>query len=64
MTQAALTRSVKLALEEGLRENREAFRDLLAEVIEDVALVNAIREGEKSKPVNRQTVMKVLARRK
>lgn len=53
MTQATLTRSIKQALVEGIRENRDEFRDLLAEVIEDVAMTNAIREGEKSKPVKR-----------
>lgn len=60
MTQAALTRSLKQALLESLRTNREVFRDLLAEVIEDVSLVNAIREGEKTRPVTRQAVMKAL----
>jgi hypothetical protein len=34
-------------LVQSLREDRELFRDLFAEVIEDVSLVNAIREGEK-----------------
>ena len=60
MTQAALTRSLKQALAAGLREHRDEFGDLLAEVIEDVALVSAIREGEKTKPVKRETVMKAL----
>jgi hypothetical protein len=60
MTQAALARSFKQALTEALRENREVVRDLLAEVIEDVSLANAIREGEKSKPVKRASVMKAL----
>ena len=64
MTQASLTKSVKQALIEGLRENREDFRDLLAEVIEDVALANAIREGRKTKPVKRESVMKALTGRK
>jgi hypothetical protein len=60
MTQAALTRSLKLALKETLRNDRDAFRDLFAEVIEDVAMVNAIRQGENSKPVSRESVMKAL----
>jgi len=64
MTEAALTRSIKRALIDGLRENREAFRDLLAEVMEDIALAKAIREGEKTKRVSRTAVMKALARRK
>jgi aminopeptidase C len=60
MTESALARSFKQALTETLRENREVLRDLLAEVIEDVSIVNAIREGEKSKPVKRASVMTAL----
>lgn len=40
------------------------MRDLPAEVIEDVALSSAIREGEKSKRVKRELVMKALAGRR
>jgi len=36
----------------------------LAEVIEDVALPSAIREGEKSKRVKRELVMRALVGRK
>jgi hypothetical protein len=64
MTQASLTRSLKEAFTQTLHENRDAVRDLLAEVIEDVALVNAIREGEKTKPVKKDAVLKALSRRK
>ncbi|MEA2710731.1 MAG: hypothetical protein QOF78_3332 [Phycisphaerales bacterium] len=64
MTEAALTNSLKRALVQSLRENREDFRDLLAEVLEDVALANAIREGRKTKPVKRASVMKALTDRK
>jgi hypothetical protein len=64
MTQAALTKSLKQALIESLRENREDFRDLFAEVLEDVALTNAIREGRKTKQVKRASVMKALTGRK
>ena len=64
MTKAMLTRSLREAFSQSLRENRDAVRDLLAEVIEDVAMANAIREGEKSKPVKRDAVIKALAARK
>ena len=60
MTQAALTRSLKQALVQSVRENRDVFLDLLAEVIEDVSMANAIREGQKSKPVKREKIMKAL----
>ncbi len=64
MTEAALTRSLKQAMISGLREHRDDFRDLLAEVLEDVALSNAIREGEKSKAVKREAVMDALRNQK
>jgi hypothetical protein len=64
MTQASLTRSIKQAMTETLRENRDAVRDLLAEVLEDLALVNAIRAGERSRPVKREAVMRALGRKK
>lgn len=63
MKETALTRSLKQALTETLRDNRDAMRDLLAEVMEDVVLTSAIREGEKSKPVKRELVMKALGGR-
>ena len=64
MTQAALTRSLKQALLQSVQENRDVFRDLLAEVIEDVSMTNAIREGEKTRRVRRNSVMNVLERAK
>jgi hypothetical protein len=64
MNRTGLERSLKRALTEALRDNREAVRDLLAEVIEDVAIANAIREGEKSKPVRRDLVVKALTGRR
>jgi len=60
MTQAALTRTFKQALATTLRDHRNDLRDLLAEVIEDVALTSAIRKGENSKPVKRDSVIKAL----
>lgn len=64
MTQASLTRSLKDAIEQTLIENRDSVRDLLAEVMEDVAFAHAIRQGERSKPVKKQAVMNALKRRK
>ena len=64
MTQAALTRSLKQALLQSVQENRDVFRDLLAEVIEDVSMSNAIREGEKTRRVRRSSVIKALERAK
>jgi hypothetical protein len=64
VTKAALVENLKDAILLSLRDNRDAVRDLIAEVMEDVALTNAIRDGQRSKPVRRDAVMKALSRRK
>lgn len=63
MTQASLTRTIREALAQGLRDNRDAVRDLLSEVLEDIALAHAIEQGRKTKPVKRASVIKALSRR-
>lgn len=64
MTQTSLTRSIRQALTQTLREDRDAIRDLLAEVIEDVALARAIDRGRRTKPVKRSLVMRALTGRR
>ncbi len=64
MKRASLTSNLKEALVQALTENRDAVRDLLAEVLEDVALASAIRQGEKTRPVKRATVLRALSRRR
>jgi hypothetical protein len=51
---------VKEAMWELVQEKREEFSDLFGEIIEDIALARAIREGEASEPVSRDEVMAVL----
>jgi hypothetical protein len=46
----------KQALLEILQEERELFYDLFAEIIEDMALVKAIKAGEESEVVSRDEV--------
>ncbi len=50
----------KQALTEMLHENREELYGLFAEVLEDVALTNAIREGISTENVDRAEVFEVL----
>jgi hypothetical protein len=52
MDAATLKQLLKEALAELLVENREDFLELLAEAIEDAAMVKAIQEGEDSPLVN------------
>lgn len=53
---------VKQALRELIQEDKEMFSDLVAEIVEDMALVNAIKEGEKTENVSRDAIFKILNR--
>ena len=50
----------KQAMLELFQERKDVFYDLFAEVLEDMALVNAIREGESTETVSREAVFQVL----
>ncbi len=56
----ALKRALKEALAETLHEQRELLHEVFAEVLEDFALAEAIREGEKSKRASRDEVFRLL----
>ena len=56
----ALKQAVKEAVVEALQEQRGLLYDILAEVLEDRALAEAIREGQKTKPASRDEVFRVL----
>ena len=51
---------VKIALEELIKEKPELFRDLIAEVIEDIALGKAIEEGLNTPEVSEEEVFRIL----
>ncbi|MBD2595792.1 hypothetical protein H6G74_15850 [Nostoc spongiaeforme FACHB-130] len=50
----------KIALTEVIQEQKEVFSDLLAEIIEDIALEKAIKEGENTELVSREAIFKIL----
>jgi spore coat polysaccharide biosynthesis protein SpsF (cytidylyltransferase family) len=60
MSDVEIKELFKQAFLELLEERRDVLYDLFAEVIEDLALVNAIREGESTEAVDRAEVMQVL----
>jgi hypothetical protein len=60
VSETQLKDALKLALIEVLEERSDLLRDVLAEVMEDVALVRAIQEGEGSEPVSRDEVFRAL----
>ena len=49
----------KQALAELLQERRDLLYDVFTEVLEDIALANAIKEGEKTEIVSREQVFKL-----
>lgn len=51
---------IKQALLELFQERRDLFHDLFEELLEDVGLANAMREGEASEVVDEKEVMKAL----
>jgi hypothetical protein len=60
LSETQLKDALKLALIEVLEERSDLLRDVLAEVMEDVALVRAIQEGEATEPVSRDEVFRAL----
>ena len=54
---------LKDAVVEVLEERRDLLRDALQESLEDVALVRAIQDGEKSRLVSRQQVFRQFERK-
>jgi hypothetical protein len=51
---------LKAAILEIFQERRDLFQDLIAEALEDIALVKAIDEGRDSEPVSREAIFEIL----
>ena len=60
LNSSQLKELIKAAIVEILQEQKEVFTDLIAEVMEDIALAKAIEEGENTEPVSRETIFKIL----
>lgn len=60
----ALKQVLKDAVVEALQEHRDLFHEIFSEVLEDFALVAAIREGQKTKKIDRSEVFEVLHKQK
>jgi hypothetical protein len=57
---AELKQAVKEAIAEAMRENSEVVKDILVEVLEDMALLQRMEEGRQTEFVGRQEVMELL----
>ena len=60
LNERALKRALKEALVETLVEQRELLHEVFAEVLEDFALAEAIRQGQKTKGAARNEVFRIL----
>jgi len=57
---AKLKKLLKAAVVEVLEEQPDLVREALAEAVEDLGMVRAIKEGLSSEPVSRDEVFKIL----
>ena len=60
MTDTQMLEMMKLALGQVLEERRDLFREVVEEVIEDLAMVRAIEEGADSPFVDRSEVFDII----
>jgi len=60
MKETALIKALKEALVETLQEQRDLLHDVVTEALEDFALAEAIREGQKTKKASRDEVFQIL----
>ncbi len=60
VNETRLKELLKEAIIEVIEERKDVLCELLAEVIEDVALGRAIREGEQTEAVSREEILKLL----
>ena len=58
--ESKLKKLLKEAFIEALEERKDIFHDLVTEAIEDVALIRAIQEGEKTEPVLKKEILNIL----
>jgi hypothetical protein len=56
----SLKRALKEVLVETLHEQRELFHEVFAEVLEDFALAEAVREGRETNRASRDEVFRLL----
>jgi heme oxygenase len=60
MNEEKLKSVIKTALVEVLAEQKNLFHEAIEAALEDIALAKAIKEGERTKPVRREEVFKIL----
>jgi hypothetical protein len=56
ISEDALPRMLKQAVGEALEEQRDLLHEIVAEVLEDYAIADAIRKGQHTGPVSRDEI--------
>ena len=60
LDEGRLKQILKEALIEALEEKKDVFHELIVEAIEDIGLINAIREGQNTEAVSKQEIFDIL----
>ncbi|CAD0227404.1 hypothetical protein [Planktothrix agardhii] len=63
LDETKLKELLKTAIFELVQEEKELFSELFAEVIQDIGMENAIKEGENTEVVSREEIFKILHRK-
>ena len=58
--EAKLKQILKEALIEALEEKKDVFHELIVEAIEDIGMINAIRQGQNTESVSKQEIFDIL----
>ena len=58
--EAKLKKLLKAAVVEVLEERRDLVREALAEAVEDLGMIQAIKEGSRSALISRDVVFRIL----
>ncbi len=63
LDETKLKELLKAAIVELLQEQQEEFSQILTEALEDIAMKNAIKEGENTETVSRDDIFKILQKK-
>ena len=60
LDEGKLKQILKEALIEALEEKKDVFHELIVEAIEDISMINAIREGQNTETISKQEIFDIL----
>ena len=60
LDESRLKQILKEALIEALEERKDVFHELIVEAIENIGMINAIREGQRTEKVSKQEIFDIL----